>query len=147
MFLITHPASFSLFFSYTCLVNLISPHWDASFHFLLVPIYGLCGCFLCIRVTYVISMCPALIFVVLFLFIRIGRSLCSGFFLCVYVCLTPLLVPLTSVVRVAAATVRLHIFVWSGLTCSSCCLSCVVKFLFAFISSVNAASCSSVTGA
>ena len=123
------------------------PQFFTVCHFLFVTKTVPYACFRCMRVTCVISMEPAVFFIVVFIFIGIGLPLWSGFFLHVYGCPTPFPVPLNSVVRATAATLRLHIYDWSDQICFSCWLSCIVKLPVVFFSSVNTASHASAANA
>ena len=84
-------------------------------------------------------------FIVVFLFSGVGCPLRSVFFSCVYGCPPPLLVTLTWVVSTAAATVRLHISIWSAQILSSFCLRCIFKFPFLVVISVNSTSRAAIT--
>ena len=86
-------------------------------------------------------------FFVVFIFSWIGWPLRFRFFrACIWFSFL-LLVYFTSVVHVAAATLRLHISTWSAQIWSSCSLDCVDRSPVVVVSLVNAASCAAFTNA
>ena len=138
MFLIISSAFFLDFLTNSRLVCHLSPHFVSMCCFLLVSKFCLRSCWRLMGATSAVFVWPAVVVVVVvFFIIRVGWKFFSWFFVRVLELPPVLLAPPPSVVFTAANTLRLHISACRSKIWSSCCLSCVVKFVSVVVSSVN----------